>query len=322
MRTFPLAIATLLGALLPAQDLRRGINAADVVVVARQIGMTKRGDALVLHRVQVIHDIRGAAGHKAVTVLDWPKLSMHVRPQPRQSRLYCLKEATGAASRLGLPADGAPYYKMVGWSGSNPLIGADVGNDPVVQFAAVLARGVAGASATDTASDLATLATTGAKSVRTEAAMLLAERGDLRATVAAAHWSRLVARASGETEDIAYKIALAQLCAEQRLVGLVDKLAVSLGPVQEAEYARVVGRIAKVLHGEEATAVLERRLPHLRNAEDRAVVLRAIGATNTDTALAFLLQLDSVVGKDAAIEAALREHRSPRAKDAVLRRRQ
>ncbi|MCA8975475.1 MAG: hypothetical protein KDC98_12200 [Planctomycetes bacterium] len=321
--TFPapkLALALALASGLSAQELRRGINDADVVVVARQIGKTRHDDRLDLHRLQIIHRVRGGAEETAVTVLDWPKLSVHLRPSPRQSRLYCLRDASGIATRLELPSDRGPYFKMVGWPGSNPLIGADVEHDPIVQFAAILARGVAGAAAVETAGELTALTVEGAPSVRTEATRLLAERGDLRASIAAPQWSRIVARASGETEDVPYKIALAQLCAEQRLTGLVDTLAVSLGPVQDPEYARAVGRIAKVLHGENATEVLERRLQHLRDPKDRAVVLRAIGATNTQAALTYLLRLDGLTGADAAVEAALREHRSPRAKEAVLRR--
>jgi len=318
---FTVAMAVALTAALPAQNLRRGIADADLVAVARQVGKKKHNDQLNLHRVQVIHDVFGSGGKSAVTVLDWPKLSVHMRPQPRQSRLYCLKSAKGIATRLGLPEDGGPYYKMIGWSGSNPLIGAEPKNDAIVKFAQVIARGKSGASALQTAGELATIAVHGSASVRTQAARLLTERGDLRGALVAAQWSQIVGRASGETEDVAYKIALAELCAEQRISGLVDRLAVSLGPVRDPEYARAVGRIARMLHGEEATTVLERRLPHMRDPKDRVAVLQAIGATNTDAALAYLLRLDSVLGHDAAVEAALKEHRSPQAKAAVARRR-
>jgi len=314
-------LCLLLASLAPAQDLRRGLTDADVVVVGRQVGKTVHDENLVLHRVQVLMDIRGAVGNTAVTVLDWPKLALHQRPSPRQSRLYCLQDASAAAGRLGLPVTNGPYYRMVGWAGSNPLIGAEPGNDPVVRFAQVLARGEAGARALDTATDLCTVAVRGDAAVRTEAVRYLTERGDLRETLGPTQWSDLVARASGETDDVPYKIALAELCGEQRIEGLVETLAVSLGPVQDPEYARVVGRIARMLHGEAATQKLEQRLMGLREAKDRAMVLLAIGATNTEAALGLLLRLDGMVGKDAAVEAALQEHKSPRAKEAVLRRR-
>lgn len=321
MRTLTIGLLVALGPSIAAQDLRRGISDADLVAVARQVGKKKHDDGLHLHRVQLIHDVFGGGGHAAVTVLDWPKLSVHQRPSPRQSRLYCLKSAGVTAERLGLPASGGPYYKMVGWAGSNPLIGAEPQEDAIVRFAELIARGRQGASAVETAGELATLAVRGAPPVRTEAARLLAERGDLRAVVGPPQWSQIIGRAAGETEDVPYKIALAELCAEQRLEGLVDSLAVSLGPVDDPRYARCVGRIARALHGEDATEVLEHRLQHLRDPKDRAVVLQAIGASNTEAALAFLLRLNSVLGKDAAVEAALREHRSPRAKEAVARRR-
>jgi hypothetical protein len=96
---------------------------------------------------------------------------------------------------------------------------------------------------------------------------------------------------------------------------------VSLGPVQDPEYARAVGRIGKLLHGEAATARLQERLRMAGQPQDRAALLLAIGATNTESALDALLRMNEA-GKDPAIEAALREHRSPRAQEAVARRRQ
>ena len=98
----------LLASLAPAQDLRRGLVDADVVVVGRQVGKAPHGDDLVLHHVQVLLDVRGAAGNTAVTVLDWPNLALHQRPVPRQSRLYCLQDASAMATRLGLRPDAVP----------------------------------------------------------------------------------------------------------------------------------------------------------------------------------------------------------------------
>lgn len=116
-----------------------------------------------------------------------------------------------------------------------------------------------------------------------------------------------MARAAGEVDDVDHKIALSMLCGEQRLDGLVEALAVSLGPVTDARYARCVARISKVLHGEQATEVLGRRLRNLARPEDRKMVLMAIGATNTRSALEALQKMDRT---DAAVAAALREHRS------------
>lgn len=304
-----------------SQDLRRGLVDADLVAVARQIGKTEFSTELTLHRLQVLHPVRGAGDHKAVCVLDWPKLGLHDRPTPRQSRLYCLQDASVQAARLGLPAADGPYYKMVGWAGSNPLIGADIGKDPIVHFAQLLARGEAGATPLNTATELCTIALQGGPGLRTEAARFLAERPDLRSKLTQLQWSQLLTRTSGEIDDVTHKIALAELCAEQGLDGLIDALALALGQVQDAEYARTVGRIGKLLHGEAATEKLEQRLRLAGQPQDRAALLLAIGATNTSSALEALLRMDTAgAGKDPAVEAALREHRSPRAQEAISRR--
>ncbi|MBL8732818.1 MAG: hypothetical protein JNN13_10655 [Planctomycetes bacterium] len=316
-------LLTLLGSLslLPfatGQDLGRGLVDADVVVVARQVGKKPFGDDLVLHRVQVLHDVRGAGADTAVTVLDWPKLGLHLRPSPRQSRLYCLQDASVTAAKLGLPANDGPYYRMVGWPGSNPLIGSDLDRDANLAFARVLAASEAGAPPATTAAALCTMALDGEPGIRQEAVRFLLGREDLRAQLGPVSWSRLMTRACGEVDDVPYKIALAELCAEQRLDGLLDALAVSLGPVQDPEFARAVGRIGRLLHGEQATNRLEARLQNLGDAHDRAATLLAIGATNTKAALAALQRMDQ---GDKAVEAALREHRAWRAaQDAVGRR--
>ena len=312
-----LGVPLCLLALAPAQDLRRGVTDADAVIVARQVGKTPHDDDLVMHRLQVLLDVRGAGGAQAVTVLDWPKLTLHQRPTPRQSRLYCLKDASAVATRLGLPAANGPYYKMVGWSGSNPLVGAEPTNDPSVKFAQLLAAAEAGAPTADTAAALQNTAVRGDACVRLEATRLLVERPDLRGKLGGAHWSQLIARATGELDDVPYKIALAELCAEQRLDGVFDALIVSLGQVADPEYARTVGRIGKVLHGEEAAARIQERLAIAGQSADRAALLLALGATDTNTALEALLRMDN---KDAAVGAALREHRSPRAKEAASRK--
>jgi hypothetical protein len=308
-------------AVAPTQDLRRGLVDADAVLVARGVARSEHADQIVVHKLQVLRHVRGAADQATVSVIEWPQLGMHQRPTPRQSRLYCLQDATAQAARLELPAGDGPYYQMVGWAGCNPLVGAEVETDPVFRFAALLAASDAGAPPAQTAAALTTTALQGAAVVRTEAARLLAERPDLRSHLGSVQWSQLVSRAAGEIDDVPHKIALAELCAEQRLDGLLDALAVSLGQVQDADYARTVGRIGKLLHGEAATARLEQRLASAGQPQDRAALLLAIGATNTESALQALLRRNEL-GHDPAVEAALREHRSPRAKEAVARRKQ
>lgn len=319
MRTLQLLCAAVaLAAALSSQSLRQGLVRADAVLVGRQVGKRAHDDALVLHRVQVLEAVRGLSGEPAVTVIDWPKLTLHNRPTPRQSRLFCLQDASAQAQRLGLPSSGAPYFKLVGWPGSHPLIGADRDKDPIVGLARTLAESERGAAPGATAAALARLAIEGDPKVRSEAARYLAERSDLRGRLSGVHWTRLMARAAGEVDDVDHKIALSMLCGEQRLDGLIEALAVSLGPVSDPRFARCVGRIGKVLHGEQATAVLSRRLRSLARAEDRRMVLIAIGATNTRSALAALTKMDQ---QDVAVAAALREHRSKKAKAAAEKRR-
>jgi hypothetical protein len=321
MRPLPILCSLLFAIPGLAQDLRRGLLDADLVAVGRQVGKKKHNDDLELHRLQIVHDVRGAGGNTAVTVLDWPKLGLHQRPSPRQSRLYCLQDASAAAARLGLPTADGPYYKMVGWAGCSPLVGSDLQADATVQFASVLARSDAGARPLDTADALCRIALVGQTPVRTEAAKLLTERADLRALLTPLQWSQLVARASGELDDVPHKIALAELCAEQRLDGLLESLAVSLGPVADPDYARTVGRIGKRLHGEGATPLLLQRLDQLREPQSRAAVMVALGATNNDSALAALTRMRDFAPADAAVAAALKEHRSTRVQEASARRR-
>jgi hypothetical protein len=313
MRTPSFVFLALLS-LAPAQELRRGLVAADAVLVGRQVGKKPHDDTVTLHRVQVLLDVRGAQGATAVTVLDWPKLALHQRPQPRQSRLYCLQDAGKVADKLGLPATDGPYFRMVGHPGSHPLVGAETAADPYVRFAQLLAASEAGAPPTDTANGLFTTALQGDAAVRGEATRYLTERPDLCAKLGGLQWSQLVSRAAGETADVPYKIALAELCAEQRLEGVFDALVIGLTEISDPEYARTVGRIGKVLHGEDAATKLTERLRQAGQPATRATLLLALGATNTQTALDALLRMDK---KDVAVEAALREHRSPKAQEAA-----
>lgn len=310
MRTLSILCVTTIATLAPAQELRRGLVAADAVVVGRQVGKTEHDAALTLHRVQVVLHVRGAAGNAAVTVLDWPTLSMHNRPTPRQSRLYCLEDATAVATRLGLPTANGPYYKMVGWPGSNPLVGAEPANDASVRFAQVLAASDAGTNPAITAAAVCSTALAADVVLRTEATRFLTERADLRSKLSSVHWNQLLARATGEMEDMAYKIALAELCGEQRLDGVFDTLLVSLGQVTDAEFARTVGRIGAALHGEDSAARIDARLRTAGQLQDRAALLLALGASNTTAALDALQQMDS---KDAAVAAGLKEHRAAKA---------
>jgi hypothetical protein len=312
-------VTVLLAAMTPAfaQDLRRGIVDADLVAVARQTGVENANPDLELHRLQIVAGVRGVpAGVTAVTVLDWPKNSQHNRPSP-QTRLYCLQDGTAAARRAGLPEAGGPYFRMVGWAGSNPAVGADVEADPAVQFARLLAAAENGADANKTAQSLADLAVRGAPGLRTEAARLLAERPDLRSRLTAVHWSSLLTAVSGEVDDVGHKIALAELCGEQRLPGLADALVVGAVGVHQPDWLRAAGRLLANLRGEDATPRLVARLQLARAPADRAALLFVLGATRTDSALDALLEMRHAVGADQALDAALAEHKSRRAREAL-----
>ena len=303
-----------------AQELRKALLEADLVAVAREVGKDAAGPELALHRLQIVAGVRGVpAGATAVVVLDWPGLALHNRPVPEQQRLYCLQDATAAAKRAGLPDDGGPYFRMSGWAGSNPPIGQGGAADPVLRLARLLAATEQGADPVTTAAGLVELAMQGAPEVRIEATRLLAERPDLRTRIPAMQWSTLLARVSGEVDDVPYKIALAELCAEQGLPGLAEALVVGIGPVRHVDYLRTVGRLLAHLRGESATPMLLERVQMAREPKDRQALLLALGATQTDSALDALLNLRSA-GADPAVDAALGEHKSRRARAAVQKR--
>ncbi|MGE3171379.1 MAG: hypothetical protein AB7O97_02060 [Planctomycetota bacterium] len=317
-----LACAALLAACphepLPAQDLRHAAADADVLVIARQVGKRAFSDEVDLHRLQVLDVLRGGE-QRAVTVIDWPQLSLHQRPQPRQSRLYCLHDAGREAARIGLPADQGPYYRMSGRAGSNPLIGADLDQDPIARLCRVFTASERGAPPAATTGALLEIALGGEPVTRLEATRHLAERPLLRTHLGAVQWSGLLSRMTGETTDLDYKMALAELCAEQRVPGLVDALLVGLDSVHEPAYARAVGRLCAHQLGDAAVRPLLDRLQRARSAEARSAALLALGATRTGPALDALLQLQDQAKGDPAVAAALREHGSRVAREAALR---
>src|SRR5262245_21080338 len=319
-RVLPFVLAICAAPVALAQDLRKALADTDLVAVAREVGKTAFSADVELHRLQLVESLRGARdGQTAAVVIDWPKLSLHNRPSPQQTRLYCLHDATREAQRIGLPEAGGPYYRMSARSGSDPLIGQDLAADPILKFARTLVAAESGAPPAETATTLAAMALGQDPVVRLEATRLFAERPLLRARLSPPQWSDLLGRTSGETADVDYKIALAELCAEQRLDGTVDALLVGLGSVKDPTYARTVGRLCAFLRGDDAAEPLLQRLQTTGDQPSRAALLLAIGATRTGKALDALLLLKQHAADDAAIDAALQEHGSQRAKDAVLR---
>jgi hypothetical protein len=304
---------------LHAQELRFALLDADLVTVARQLGKQSFDDNVDLHKVQVIQTLRSGGGTipATVTVLDWPNLSLHNRPQPRQSRLYCLHDATRDAQRLGLPADQGPYYRMNGRAGSNPLVGQDLTRDPIARFAQLIADGEAGHAPLVTATALLATAIGDDATTRLEAARHLAEQPLLAARITPLQWSDVLSRTSAETADAEYKVALAELCVGQRLPGLVEALIVGLDTMHNAEYARAVGRLCSVLLGEDAAEPLLKRLASNADGNTRKAMLLALGATRVPKALEALLQWKQLDSNDAAINAALKEHGGKVAREAA-----
>lgn len=296
--------------------LRRALVATDRVVVARHVRTQKVGDEAALHTLLVERTLDGQEAERLV-VVEPLGISWHQRPTLRQLRLYCLHDAGKMARRLGLPEDGGPYTHMGGPPGSDPKVGEPVEQDPYIAFArVVLAAEDGSARLHETASPLAATALGEHPVLRLEAARLLGERPALHGALDAVHWTSLVSRATGEDEDIAYKIALAELCAEGRVEGLVDALCLGLPSIDSDPFAECVGRIAVTLHGEAAADLLLGRLKMYREPRVRARFLRALGATRTETALQALLEIH---GQEAtpAVAAALRVHGSRRAREAL-----
>jgi hypothetical protein len=291
------------------QQLRRAVASADVVAVAQHVGVRVHGKDALIHKLRVLEVLAGEPGEE-VAVVEWRALALHQRPQPGERRLYCLHRLD--AARADLPAGGAPYYKMSGHPGSNPAVADN--DSPALQLARAVLGAARGANPRDTAARLVQLALRGpAGTVRTEAVELLAEREALRDGVDPLQTSDLVARAIGESEDVPFKIALAELAGALRVPQLVDSLCLAIDSVADESFARAVGRIARHLHGEGAHDALWPHIERARNEPRRAALLIAVGATSTEAALEALLRLRERDGPSAPVDAALRLHGSPRA---------
>ncbi len=311
--TFVLSFGAVASAL-PAQELRHAVAAADVVVVATAGSAQPHGEHLWLHRLEVESVLRGDAG-AALVVVEHRTLSEHNRPVGGERRLYCLARFAGAGA-AGLPAAAAPYFKMCGHPGSNPPV-ADAAAEPALELARIVLAAEAGTGADALLPRLLALVFEGKGDARLEAVRMLSERRPLLDALDQLQQSALLSRAVGETEDVPLKIALAELCAERRLDGLVDALCLSNDAVEDRRFAEALGRIAAHLHGEEAAGVLRPHILRARDADARGRLLLALGATSTEAALEALLRMRSIGGADPWVDAALELHGAPRALEAV-----
>ena len=303
---------------LPAQNLRRAVAAADLVVIAtaKRVLPTKTH---VIYRLEIEEVLRGPqdlAPKKTVSILVTKRVAVHNRPTAGKRMLYCLHDHSVAASKLTLPKSYAPFYKMSGYSGSSVQL--TVG-DPRLALTRVLVASQAGQASRRTAEQLFTMALRGDQRVRCEAAKSLSERQALLSCLSGAHLSQILARAAGETDDIRYKIDLAAICANRNLAATIDTLAISVEHVGAPEFLAALGRFARHIHGDEAAKVLGRYVARAKGTTKTRLIM-ALGATSTEGALDSLLKMKKRGLDPVVVDAALRIHGSPRATAAIAKK--
>ena len=312
MKTWCILVLACLCAPATGQRLHLAVARANVVAIAKEIGIQPLGDQLFLHRMVTVESLKGNAP-ATFTVVERKRVTDQPRPTPAQARIYCLE----IDRQPDLPGRFAPYYRMTGHAGSNPLPTEPHDADPSVRLVRTLVRSEKGQGPARTAGELLQLAIHSDGPARTEAVQVLRERSVLADSLSHPQLSDLLSRAVGETDDIPYKIALASLCVERRLNGVIDALCMSVESTGDEQFARVLGRLARYVHGEEAIGVLRPRIGKARTDKERDLLLLALGATGTDTALRALLRLRRVDGPSPHVDAALRAHGSRRALEAV-----
>ena len=311
---------------LPAQQLRRGIESADVLVAATCVGVQPTKN-LVLHRLKVLEVLRGEEFLKLgdgrlathVTVIEIKRVSQHNKPVPAKLRLYCLHDQSKQAAKAALPPNVGPCFRMSGFSGTNPDLETPLAKDPVLGLARILVAAEKGVAPRKISDQIFNIALRGDARVRTQALKILAEREVLLGYINQIQMSNILARAIGETDDIPYKIGLCDLCAMKGVNNLVDRLCVSTQQTGDNRFLRALGRIAKYLHKEEAAKVL---MAHIMRAQgkNRSRLIYALGATSTEAALKALLRMQTSQKDRKAVEAALLAHGTPRALKAIQKK--
>lgn len=313
-------LVVVLGATLPAQDLRSAVSAADLVVVAIDSGVRPLGDGLFVHRLVIRSTLKGEV-KPWVSVLENTSVALHARPTPAEPRLYCLHERAANQVPAAAPANLAPYYKLDGRSGANPELGPDGERAACLELARLVVAADRGAEVQRVADGLHALALRGQGPVAIDAVRALTERTSAQGALTPTQWSELTGRAVAELENIPLKIALAELCAEARVPRLVEELCLSIDQVQDRTFAEALGRIAKALHGDSAHEVLVPALERARSSETKGKLLLALGATSTEGALKVLLDAQR---KEATgnrwLDAALALHGAKAATEALARR--
>ncbi|MCA8957271.1 MAG: hypothetical protein KDC87_14440 [Planctomycetes bacterium] len=304
---------------LPAQQLRRAVAAADVLLIGKVVRVIPAKDH-VLYKIDIEEVLRGTVGNsatKSLGVVSTKRVSEHNKPVPAKRMLLCLHDIRAAAQQLGLPEAFGPYFKMSGHPGSAVVLDGD--RDPRLTFTRTLVASQQGKSPRAIAEELFAVALKGDPRVRIEAAQTLAERSVLAGYLTQIHLSGLLSRAAGETDDIPYKIALATVCAERKEPALIPTLCISAEHVGDEAFLKALGRFARFIHREDAAQALQ---PHIARAKGKTKdrLILALGATSTEAALSTLLDMQKTSDHRAAVEAALRIHGSPRATAAVAKK--
>lgn len=304
-----------------AQNLRRAVAAADLVLVARSIRVVQT-KTHVIHRLSVEEVLRAPQGFdpsRQISVVVTKRVATHNRPLAAKRMLYCIHVNTLVAVAAKLPQGMAPYYKMSGYAGSAVVLDDSDRTDPRLAFARILVASQKGQSSRKTADQVFAIALTGDPRVRTEATLSLSERPALLSCLSDLHLSKVLARAIGETRDIRYKIELAAICASRRLPGMIPSLCLSTEHVGDISFLQALGRHARFIHGDQAHRILTEQVNRARGrTRDRLIV--TLGATSTEGALEVLLKMQKLGQNKDAVEAALRIHGSPRGRAAISRK--
>jgi hypothetical protein len=303
-----------------AQKLRRAVDAADLVLVGRTVRVIPT-KTHVIHRVEIQETLRGPEGliaTRQIAVVETRRLAQHNKPLPARPMLMCLHDIAAQVDRMGLPANFGPYFKMSGHPGSAVVLDAKLDQDPRLEFARVLVASHKGTAPRTVAERLFTIALHGDARIRIEAAQTLAEREVLGGYLTQMHLSKILAKATGELDDMPYKIAMATICAEHKVPALIHSLCVSVEHVGDASFLQALGRFARYIHQDDAADAL---LPQLQRAtgKTRDRLIYALGATSTEKALETLLEFRRGGENKTAVDAALRIHGSPRARAAVAK---
>ena len=309
----PLVLAA--GLTLPsqAQQLRNGVWAAEVIVVATVNGVQPLGKDLIVHRLQTLRTLQGEAPERISIVQD-KRVSDSPVPVLGSPRICCLRPVTNK----DLPEQFRPYFRMTGFAGDHPVVPAKAGEPSTeLEFVELLIRSERGLAPREMGLGLTRIALEGKGPARAEAIDVLRSRTTARDTLNAVQKVALLSRAVGETEDLALKCSLASLCAELEMPEVIESLCLAMVQTGDPEFVRTVGRLARFVHREKATEVLGPQIARAREAEVRDRLIVALGATRTKSALEALLKMRERKDPSKAIDAALEAHGTARAIEAI-----